>query len=103
MPKGTRRTPRPATSPAHSRRRPSRAPPRHRIQLAAARDGKMVAFGHEAWELTSRMDNYVVAGTTTTTRMYDYGAVTSKVHLVKADRQTPAYMRSPPELPYMFP
>ena len=48
------------------------------------------------------MDNYAVAGTDTTTRMYAYGAVASQVRLVKADRQTPSYMRSPPELPYMF-
>jgi xanthine dehydrogenase YagR molybdenum-binding subunit len=34
--------------------------------------------------------------------MYGYGSVATKVMLVKADRQTPAYMRSPPELPYMF-
>jgi xanthine dehydrogenase YagR molybdenum-binding subunit len=34
--------------------------------------------------------------------MYDYGTVATNVMLVKADRQTPAFMRSPPELPYMF-
>jgi xanthine dehydrogenase YagR molybdenum-binding subunit len=79
-----------------------RAPTRHHIRLGARRDGKITAFGHESWELTSRSDNYGVAGTETTTRMYGYGAVFSKVNLVKADRQTPAFMRSPPELPYMF-
>jgi len=82
---------------------PYRAPTRHRVQLGASHDGRMRAFRHEAWELTSRVDNYVVAGTETTTRMYGYGAVSSVIHLVKADRQTPAYMRAPPELPYMFP
>ncbi len=81
---------------------PYRAPTRHRIQLGADRNGKLLAFKHEAWELSSRVDNYAVAGTDSTTRMYGYGAVASKVHVVKADRQTPAYMRSPPELPYMF-
>lgn len=81
---------------------PYRAPTRHRIQLGADQDGKLLAFRHEAWELSSRVDNYAVAGTDSTTRMYGYGAVASKVHVVKADRQTPAYMRSPPELPYMF-
>jgi xanthine dehydrogenase YagR molybdenum-binding subunit len=80
-----------------------RAPTHHRIRIGASHDGKITAFGHESWELTSRSDNYGVAGTETTTRMYAYGAVFSKVSLVKADRQTPAYMRSPPELPYMFP
>jgi xanthine dehydrogenase YagR molybdenum-binding subunit len=79
-----------------------RAPTRHRIQLGATRDGRLKAFRHDAWELTSRLDNYAVAGTDATTRMYAYGAVASQVRIVKADRQTPAYMRSPPELPYMF-
>ncbi|MBV8341886.1 MAG: xanthine dehydrogenase family protein molybdopterin-binding subunit, partial [Gammaproteobacteria bacterium] len=82
---------------------PYRAPTRHRIRLGASRDGRITAFSHEGWELTSRLDNYAVAGTETTTRLYGYGAVASKVRLVKADRQTPSFMRSPPELPYMFP
>ncbi len=82
---------------------PYRAPTRHRIRMGATADGKIAAFSHDARELTSRIDNYAVGGTATTTRMYGYGAVASNVDLVKADRQTPAYMRSPPELPYMFP
>ena len=81
---------------------PYRAPTWHRIQIGAAPNGKIKALSHDAWELTSRIDNYAVGGTDTTARMYAYGAVASKVWLVKADRQTPAYMRSPPELPYMF-
>ncbi|MGH8139841.1 MAG: xanthine dehydrogenase family protein molybdopterin-binding subunit [Steroidobacteraceae bacterium] len=81
---------------------PYRAPTRQRIQLGASRDGKIIAFSHEGWELSSRSDNYIVAGTETTTRMYAYGAIASKVSIVKADRQTPSFMRSPPELPYMF-
>ncbi len=80
-----------------------RAETRHRIRLGATRDGKFIAFSHDGKELTSRIDNYVVGGVDTTTRMYAYGAVSSKVQLVKADRQTPGYMRSPPETPYMFP
>jgi xanthine dehydrogenase YagR molybdenum-binding subunit len=81
---------------------PYRAPTRHRIRLGATPTGKLSAYSHESWELTSRKDNYAVAGTETTTRLYGYGAVFSKVNLIKADRQTPAFMRSPPELPYMF-
>jgi xanthine dehydrogenase YagR molybdenum-binding subunit len=80
-----------------------RAETHHHIRLGARRDGKFVAFSHEGKELTSRVDNYVVGGVDTTARMYAYGAVHSKVQLVKADRQTPGYMRSPPETPYMFP
>ncbi len=82
---------------------PYRAPTRHQIKLGADRHGKIAAFSHEGWELTSRTDNYAVAGTETTTRMYGWSNVASNVTLVKADRQTPSYMRSPPELPYVFP
>lgn len=80
-----------------------RAETQHKIQLGANRDGKFTAFNHEGAELTSRIDNYVVGGVDTTARIYAYGAVATKVHLIKADRQTPGYMRSPPETPYMFP
>jgi xanthine dehydrogenase YagR molybdenum-binding subunit len=79
-----------------------RAETRHKIRFGATKEGKFVAFSHEGWELTSRIDNYIVGGVDTTARMYAYGAVSSNVHLVKADRQTPGYMRSPPETPYMF-
>ena len=34
--------------------------------------------------------------------MYDYGAVGTKVSVVNADRNTPGFMRSPPEVPYMY-
>ncbi|MBV9776359.1 MAG: xanthine dehydrogenase family protein molybdopterin-binding subunit, partial [Acetobacteraceae bacterium] len=81
---------------------PYRAPTRQRVRIGATPDGKITAFSHEGWELTSRTDNYAVAGTETTTRLYGYGAVSSDVTLVKADRQTPAFMRSPPEVPYVF-
>jgi len=81
---------------------PYRAPTRHHIKLGASCEGKLLAYSHDAWELTSRIDNYAVGGTDTTTRIYACDAIASHVWLVKADRQTPAYMRSPPELPYMF-
>ncbi len=81
---------------------PYRAATRHRVKLGATRAGRITAYGHEGWELCSRVDNYAVGGTDTTARLYAYGTVATHVRLVKADRQTPAYMRSPPELPYMF-
>ena len=79
-----------------------RAETRHHIQMGATQDGKITAFRHEGWEVTSRPDPYVVGGTSTTGRMYDYGSVLTKVFLVKADRPTPSYMRSPPETPYVY-
>ncbi len=80
-----------------------RAETHHRIRMGATREGKITAFAHEGVELTSRIDDYVVGGTDTTGRLYGYGAVLTKVMLARADRQTPGYMRSPPETPYMFP
>ncbi|GHD05034.1 xanthine dehydrogenase family protein molybdopterin-binding subunit [Tianweitania populi] len=79
-----------------------RAETRHHIRMGADRDGRITAFAHEGWEVTSRPDPYVVGGTSTTGRMYDYGSVLTKVSIVKADRNTPGYMRSPPETPYVY-
>lgn len=79
-----------------------RAETRHRIRIGSDAEGRITAFSHEGWELTSRPDDYAVGGTSTTARMYGYGNVATKVNLVKADRNTPGYMRSPPETPYMF-
>lgn len=79
-----------------------RAETRHHIQIGAGRDGRITAFKHEGWEITSRPDPYVVGGTKTTGRIYNYGSVLTKVFLVKADRPTPSYMRSPPETPYVY-
>ncbi len=79
-----------------------RAETRHHIRLGAERSGKLVAYAHESWEVTSRPDAYVVGGTETTCRMYGFGTVATKVNIVRADRTTPGYMRSPPETPYMY-
>ncbi|MDB5651783.1 MAG: aldehyde oxidase and xanthine dehydrogenase a/b hammerhead [Hyphomicrobiales bacterium] len=79
-----------------------RAETRHRIRLGATAAGKLVAYTHEAWEVTSRPDPYLVGGTEDTCRMYDFGNVTTHVNIVHADRNTPGFMRSPPETPYMY-
>ncbi|MEQ8393549.1 xanthine dehydrogenase family protein molybdopterin-binding subunit [Thalassobaculum sp.] len=79
-----------------------RAETRHRIRLGADADGRITAYGHDGWEVTSRPDDYLVAGTDTTAKLYGFGSVATKVHLVRSDRNTPGYMRSPPETPYMF-
>jgi xanthine dehydrogenase YagR molybdenum-binding subunit len=79
-----------------------RAETRHRIQLGAGRDGKLTALRHEGWEISSRADAYCVAGTKTTTRLYNCPNVDSLVSIVRADRNTPGFMRSPPEVPYLF-
>jgi xanthine dehydrogenase YagR molybdenum-binding subunit len=79
-----------------------RAETRHHIQLGASRDGKLTALRHEGWEISSRADPYAVGGTKTTTRLYACANVESLVSIVRADRNTPGFMRAPPEVPYMF-
>ena len=79
-----------------------RAETRHQIQLGASRDGRLTALRHEGAELSSRADAYAVGGTKTTTRLYACPNIESLVSIVRADRNTPGFMRSPPEVPYMF-
>lgn len=80
-----------------------RAETRHRIRIGAGRDGHLQSLSHEGWEVTSRADAYMVAGTEISTRLYACPNVWSKVSLVRTDRNTPGFMRSPPEVPYLFP
>ncbi|MBC9205389.1 xanthine dehydrogenase family protein molybdopterin-binding subunit [Roseomonas aerophila] len=80
-----------------------RAETRHHIQLGATPDGKLTSFRHEGWEVTSRPSQYNVSGTETTARIYACPNILTKVNLVHADRNTPGFMRAPPDTPYMFP
>ncbi|MBP0491492.1 xanthine dehydrogenase family protein molybdopterin-binding subunit [Pararoseomonas indoligenes] len=80
-----------------------RAETRHHIQLGADRNGKLTAFRHEGWEVTSRPSQYNVSGTETTARIYACPNILTKVNIVHADRNTPGFMRAPPEGPYMYP
>jgi xanthine dehydrogenase YagR molybdenum-binding subunit len=79
-----------------------RAETRHRVRLGASRLGEITAYGHESWELSSRTDDYVVAGNHNSVAMYGIPNVLTKVNIVKADRNTPGFMRSPPEVPYIY-
>jgi xanthine dehydrogenase YagR molybdenum-binding subunit len=79
-----------------------RAETRHVIQIGASHDGRLVALRHEGAEISSRADAYAVGGTKTTTRLYACPNVDSMVSIVRADRNTPGFMRSPPEVPYLF-
>jgi xanthine dehydrogenase YagR molybdenum-binding subunit len=79
-----------------------RAETRHRIRLGARRDGQLVGYWYEGWELSSRPDSYVVAGVEESACLYAFGAVRTKVNIVHADRSTPGFMRSPPMVPYIY-
>jgi xanthine dehydrogenase YagR molybdenum-binding subunit len=79
-----------------------RAETRHHVKLGASRDGKLVSLSHEGWEVTSRADPYMVSGTASSTRLWHSPNVASNVSIVHADRNTPGFMRAPPETPYLF-
>ncbi len=80
-----------------------RAETRHRLRLGADANGRLTALIHEGWELTSRPSQYNVSGTESTARIYACPNVETAVNLVHADRNTPGFMRAPPDTPYMFP
>jgi len=79
-----------------------RAETRHRVRLGARRDGKLVGYSHQGWEITSRPDPYGVAGVEESAHLYAFGAVATHVDIVHADRNTPGFMRSPPVVPYVY-
>jgi xanthine dehydrogenase YagR molybdenum-binding subunit len=80
-----------------------RAETRHHLRLGADAEGRLTALAHEGWEVTSRPSTYNVSGTETTARMYAVPNILTRVNIVHADRNTPGFMRAPPEQPYMFP
>jgi xanthine dehydrogenase YagR molybdenum-binding subunit len=79
-----------------------RAETRHHVRLGARRDGKLVGYVHEGWEISSRPDSFVLAGVENSAHLYAFGAVKTEVNVVHADRSTPGFMRSPPTVPYMY-
>ena len=79
-----------------------RAETRQTVKLAAEFDGRIRAYAHEGFELTSRPDTFSVNGTEETAHLYSFGAVKTAVGVVHADRNTPGFMRSPPLMPYVY-
>ena len=80
-----------------------RAETRQRVRLGAGRDGKLQALLHEGWEAVSRPSNYSVGGLDTTARLYACPNVWTRANIVHLDRNTPGFMRAPPETPFLFP
>lgn len=79
-----------------------RAETRHHVRLGADRDGKLLSYFHEGWELSSRASDFVTAGVSATAQIYACDNIETIVNIVHADRNSPGFMRAPPELPYMF-
>ena len=79
-----------------------RAETRHHVRLGADQDGRLLSFRHEGWEVTSRPSTYNVSGTESTARAYRCPNILTRVNIVHADRNTPGFMRAPPDVPYAF-
>ena len=79
-----------------------RAETRQHVKLGAARDGKLMSYFHEGWDVTSRPSDFNVVGVDATARMYACPNIATAGNVVHADRNTPGFMRAPPETPYMF-
>ena len=79
-----------------------RAETRHHVKLATNREGKITSLVHEGEVISCRADSYKVGGTSVTARMYAIPNIATKVIIQHADRDTPGFMRAPPEVPYMF-
>ncbi|MBC7780194.1 MAG: xanthine dehydrogenase family protein molybdopterin-binding subunit [Proteobacteria bacterium] len=75
---------------------------RHRVRLGATREGRFTAYHHDLWELNGRSDAYVNTGIDNSAAMYAFPAVMSTARMVRADRDPPIFMRSPPEVPVMY-
>ena len=80
----------------------NRAETRHKIKLGADRAGKLTAYSHEMWEMTSRSDIRSMNGNDNSVRLYGWKNVETRRNLVRLDRNTPGSMRSPPEVPAIF-
>jgi xanthine dehydrogenase YagR molybdenum-binding subunit len=68
---------------------------RQHVQLAADRNGRMVAAIHRTWQQTSRHDLFPNLGTDVTSRFYAIPNFRSANHLVRTDVQTTGFMRAP--------
>ena len=75
---------------------------RHRVRLAAAKDGRLLGIGHEAATISSRFDDFAMEGTDVSTALYAADAVAGEERLGRVDRNTPGPMRAPPEVPFLF-
>lgn len=79
-----------------------RAETRQHVQLAAGRDGRLLALKQEGWELTSRADTVAMGTVSMTARLYACKNIVGRVNAVSADRSTPGFMRAPGEMQYGF-
>lgn len=79
-----------------------RAETRHKLRIGCDAAGRLASVEHLSWELTSRTEALSLSGADTTTRLYAMPAIRYRSRVIAADRQTPGFMRAPPEVPFAF-
>lgn len=79
-----------------------RTPTIQRMRLGAARDGRLRAIGHDAFEQTSTIREFAEQTTIATRHMYAAPDRLTTHRLVALDVPTPSWMRAPGECPGMF-
>ena len=75
-----------------------RSETRQHVRLGADASGKLT----DIWEVTSRTDIYANGGVEGATCVYAPKNIASKSWVVRADRDTPGFMRNPHGIPIMF-
>lgn len=75
---------------------------RHKIQMGASADGRIVAARYHADMQNSRADTFQASFSEITARLYGIANYTSSAQLVRTDVQSPGYMRAPFEHPGVF-
>ena len=79
-----------------------RTPTIQRVRLGAARDGRLRAIGHDAFEQTSTVREFAEQTTLATRHMYAGADRLTTHRLVALDVPTPSWMRAPGECPGMY-
>jgi xanthine dehydrogenase YagR molybdenum-binding subunit len=79
-----------------------RTPTIQRVRLGAARDGRLRAIGHDAFEQTSTIREFAEQTTIATRHMYAAPDRLTTHRLVALDVPTPSWMRAPGECPGMY-
>ena len=79
-----------------------RTPTIQRVRLGAARDGRLRAIGHDAFEQTSTVREFAEQTTLATRHMYAAPDRLTTHRLVALDVPTPSWMRAPGECPGMY-
>ena len=79
-----------------------RSETRHHVRLGADASGKLTAYHHDIWEVTSRNDIYANGGVEGACCLYGPENIGSTSWVTRTDRDTPGFMRNPHGVPVMF-